>query len=277
MIVFLLLGLVACKEKTEEPEPVIDEDKIVTPEKLECSHSYDVLNDEVNPYLVIKGLPYDSDTIDYSIIVFLNFPKNFKNNVLTKRFYNYLQCDYYAGEEMTTYYHIFDHSDDDGGHLSNAIKFVPRYNTSKEVTKICFDLKYEYELDGVHLDKEVKFEENILCFDNSKFIDIIENDNYHFDIIITKKENEDYNRYKLVIDLDDNNSGHYDIQTWLLIDGKVIPFIGYYHYRTINDDITSVSDEKINVDRNVSSVYYMVRFYDDNGSVTDIYYQQRLD
>ena len=75
-----------------------------------------------------------------------------------------------------------------------------------------------------------------------------------------------------MIDLDDENKeGHYDIQTWILCDDEVIPFIGYYHYRAMNGDISTVSDEKISIDRNVNVVYYMVRFYDCEGNISDFF------
>ena len=255
----LVIFLISCKE--EEP---IEEDKpFETKELIETNHQYDVDNDEVNPYLVVKGMPADDAKIDYSLIIFLNFPRKYQDNILEQRYYNYLQCDYYAGSDVTTYYHTFDHSDDDGGHLSNAIKFVPRYNTNEVLNKISCLLKYEYALKGEKKDKEIKFEENMLSFDETKFSENIENDNYHFDVIINKNEDEDYNRYKFNIDLDDNNvTGHYDIQIWIKCDGEIIPFLGYYHYRAINGDISTVSDEKISIDRNVDVVYYMVRFFD---------------
>ena len=72
-------------------------------------------------------------------------------------------------------------------------------------------------------------------------------------------------------------TGHYDIQTWIKCGDRIVPFIGYYHYRAVNGNITSVSDEKINVDENVNTIYYMVRFYDSNGNITDTYYQKRID
>lgn len=273
-IMFFLLGLVSCKEKEEE-KPIEDEDKVVTPDAITASHVYDVDSDELNPYIVVKGLPSDNGNIDFSLIIFLNFPKNYQDKVLTARYYNYLQCDYYTDNESTIYYHNFDHSDDDGGHLSNAIKFVPRYNTSDVISKVVTSIKYEFDLDGEKQDKEMKFEENILCFNEDDFKDAI-NDEAKASLVITKRDDEDYKRYKLNISLDEN-SGHYDIQTWLEIDGKIIPFIGYYHYLAKNGNINSVSDEKINIDRTVSSVYYMIRFYDSNGNVTDTYYQKRLD
>ena len=274
IIIFLFVFFVGCK-KDEEPQEKEDEEIIKTAEPVIATHEYDLDNDEVNPYIVIKGLPSD-DAIDYSIIAFLNFPKNFNGKVLTKRYYNYLQCDYYTDNDLTTYYHTFDHADDDGGHLSNAFNFCPRYHTSNLLTKVCMELRYEYELDAIHQDKTVKFEENILRFEDIKISEIIE-DNDICDIIVKKNDEEDFYRYKISIKLDEINNGHYDIQTWLEVDDKIIPFIGYYHYRTLNGDINSVSDEKISIDRTVSSVYYMLRFYDSNGNITEYYYQKRLD
>lgn len=270
MFTFFLFG---CKED----KPVEEDKPIETKELIDASHEYNVDNDEVNPYLVVKGMLDGNEKIDYSLIIFLNFPRKYQDKVLEKRFYNYLQCEYYAKDDITTYFHEFDHLEDDGGHLSNAIKFAPRYNTNNLLDKIRCLLKYEYSLNNEKIEKEIKFEENMLLFDETKFSEE-ENDNYHFDLIINKNEEEDFNRYKFNIDLDDNNtSGHYDIQIWIKCDGKIIPFLGYYHYRTINGDISTVSDEKISIDRNVDVVYYMVRFYDYLGNQTDIYYQKRID
>ena len=282
IIVLFLSFFFSCKEKEDEKEKENEDTKYYTPELIDAIHQVDVDNDEVSPYIVIKGLPYDEETIDYSIIVFLNFPKNYQGDVLTKRYYNYLQCDYYTSNESTIYYHNFDHLPDDGGHLSNAFNIAPRYNTKDYLTKISFNLKYEYELEN-KIEKEIIFNENIFSFDESKFSDIIskaveEENRYSFDVIITKNEDEDFNRYKLIINLDSENvTGHYDIQTWIECGERIIPFVGYYHYRVGNGDIMSVSDEKVNVNENVSAIYYMVRFYDSNGNITDTYYQKRID
>ena len=277
-LTIILLVFIVFYAGCKEEKPVEEDKPFETKELIEASHEINVDSDEVNPYLVVKGMPADNGKIDYSLIIYLNFPRKYQDKVLEQRFYNYLQCDYYAGNEVTTYFHEFDHGDDDGGHLSNAIKFVPRYNTNEVLNKVRCILKYEYSLNNEINNKEIKFEENILSFDETKFSDEIENDNYHFEMIINKNEEEDFNRYKFNIDLDDNNiTGHYDIQIWIKCDGEIIPFLGYYHYRAINGDISTVSDEKISIDRNVDVVYYMVRFFDYSGKETDIYYQKRID
>ena len=240
------------------------------------------MEDEVNPYIVVKGLPGSNNTINYSIIVFLNYLKKYQDNVLTRRYYNYMQLDYYTNNDSTVYYHNFIHNEEDGGHYSNAFNVAPRYNTSELLTNVSLNLKYEYELEE-KVEKEIKFSENILAFDENKFSDIItkavdEDNRYHFDIIVTKNEDEDYYRYKVVINLDDNNlSGHYDIQTWVKCNERLIPFIGYYHYRAINGNVNSVSDEKIEANEKVSEIYYMVRFYDGDGNITETCYQKKVD
>lgn len=275
--VFFLLG---CKEKEAPIEE--KEEEYQTKELINASHVYDLDSDEVNPYIVVKGLPGEDNNIIYSVIIFLNFPMNYNGSVLTKRYYNYLQCDYYTENEETTYYHTFLHSDDDGAHLSNAFNIAPRYVTKDKLTKIFLNLQYEYELDSKQ-EKEIKFCENILSFDESNFSDIIsqaveEEKKYSFDVLITKNEEEDFNRYKLIINLDkENATGHYDIQTWVKCNDKIIPFLGYYHYRVMNGNIQTVSDEKISIEENVNMIYYMVRYYDSNGNITNIYYQKKVD
>ena len=279
-LAFLLVFMVSCKkdENNENNEEENEENKEIEEVSLiDATHNYLVDKDEVNPYFVVKGLPSDNGFIDYTLIVFLNFPRNYQDKVLEKRYYNYIQCDYYTNDENTSYVHHFDHGEDDGGHLSNAIKIAPRYHIDTPLLKLSCLLQYEYEMDKTRKEGEIKFLEDILVFDETKYSEDMEVDNYSFDVIITKKDDEDYNRYKLIIDLDDENiNGHYDIQTWILCDDEVIPFIGYYHYRAINGDINTVSDEKISIDRNVNVVYYMVRFYDSEGNVSDFYYQKRI-
>lgn len=279
-LAFLLVFMVSCK-KDEKPIDQEDDDEgnkeIEEVVPIEATHSYLVDSDEVNPYFVVKGIPSDNGFIDYTVIIFLNFPRNYQDKVLEKRYYNYIQCDYSTNDEKTSYVHHFDHADDDGGHLSNAIKIAPRYHIDTPLLKLACNLRYEYEVDKTRKESEIKFEEDILVFDETKYSDDMEVENYNFDVVITKKDDEDYNRYKLVIDLDDENKeGHYDIQTWILCDDEVIPFIGYYHYRAMNGDISTVSDEKISIDRNVNVVYYMVRFYDSEGNISDFYYQKRI-
>lgn len=274
LLFVMVIFLVGCKK--DEPKEEDKGDDYYTPEALAGSHSVNTSNDELNPYIVVKGLPDKDGFINYSVIVFLNFPMRYHDNVLTKRYYNYMQCDYKAKEETTIYYHNFLHSDDDGAHLSNAFKVAPRYLTKDLLTEVLLLIKYEYEVDSKHQEKELLFKETMLEYDESKYQDIVDT-NSNFDVVVVKNEDEDYNRYKLIIGLDENiKEGHYDIQTWIECDSGVIPFVGYYHYNAINGSINSVSDEKVDVSNNVSVIYYMVRYYDIMGNITDTYYLKRL-
>ena len=275
--VFVLLFLfVLCGCKKDDTTTINEEkedEPYYTPLKIVAEHSTSTIDDEVNPYIVLRSKP-EGEFINYQVIVFLNFPMNYKGSVLTKRYYNYLQCDYGTKEENTTYYHNFDHSDDDGAHLSNAIKLASRYLTKLIISDVAFDLKYEYELDNIKQEKELKFLESMLEYEEENF----NTESTSFDVVVAKNEEEDYNRYKLIISLDESvNVGHYDIQTWVKCDSGIIPFVGYYHYNAINGSISTVSDEKIEKSEHVSEIYCMVRYYDNLGHSTDTYYKKKVD
>lgn len=286
LIVLILLFsclLISCKEKENDNEDDEKEIEYYTPELINATHKFNLLDDELNHYLVIKSFPDDEnelslDTLLYQLIIYTNFPRNYNDGendyVLTERYYDYFQCDYYTSNEHFTYYKDYVGTNESSS-LANAERFMPRFQTTDRITKFDVLYKYQFVKAGEKINKELSFSENILEFDITKFNSY--NPRYSFKLHIESKEEESYNRYRLEINLDDSKiSGHYDIQTWIECDGMIVPFIGYYHYKTVNGNIYTGTDEKISKNRNITKIYYMVNYYDYSGNIESIYYVEEL-
>ena len=271
LFIFLML-FVGCKK---DPE---DQDKVTTADPIEAVHEVNVDGDEVSPYLLVQSVLNENNDLIYSLTYISIFPKNYSYNgnefTLTGRFYDYYQVDYLTESgKYENYFHKYDYLD--STERSYGQNFMPSGNFKEQLDVLRVLVKYRFTRNGNEENKEIKFQEEIIKFDSTKYN---QNDlgNYQVKLIKNKNQSEPFNRYKLSIDLDDNiTTGHYDIQTWVEINGKLYPFVGYYHYRPNHGDIYTLTDIEVSDIYSISKIYYNIRYYN-NDDVMNIYYVEEL-
>ena len=274
LIIFLMLFLVlfiGCGEDTpDEPSEEIKE-----VEAIEAEHIYNVEGDEISPYIMVQSILDEEKNLIYSITYVSAFLKSIKENDetidITARFYDYYQVDYKTlSGTLYKYFHQYDYID--SKERFYAQNFEPNYNFKEQLDNLKVLVKYRFDKLGKTFNKEIKFEEEIIKFDINEFnVNNLGNIDVRLNKI--KNENEDFNRYKLSINLDDSITlGHYDIQTWIEIDGDVYPFVGFYHYRPNHGDIHTESDIKINEKYIISKIYYKIVYYSNENEIKNVYY-----
>lgn len=274
LMLFLMLFIalmVACKEEGPDDEvPPTEADPI------EAVHQTDVDGDEVSPYVIVQSILNENKDLIYSLTYISIFPKPFYeygNKVdIVGRYYDYYQVDYVTDSgSYDKYFHQYDYLDSQ--ERSYGQNFMPEYNFKEQLKTLKVLVRYRFTRDDIETSKEIKFQEDILKFDSTKFI---ENNigNHQVELISNRVESEEFYRYKIKIDLDDNIlMGHFDIQTWVEINNEVYPFIGFYHYRPNHGDIKTESDIEVSDVYKITKIYYQIRYYSNEGKVEDYYYQ----
>lgn len=277
LIVFLMLfvGLfVACGDDPVEGEhPVTEADPII------AEHQYNVAQDEVSPYVLVESILNESKDLIYSLTYISIFPKTYLENdqevTVTGRYYDYYQVDYVTDSgKYYNYFHEYDYLD--STERSYGQNFMPHFNFNEQLKELSVLVKYRFDRNNESYSEEVKFKESIIQFNIDNFNNN-ELENYSVDVNKIKNPNEDFNRYKLTINFDDEiKTGHFDIQTWVEIDNNIYPFIGYYHYRPNHGDIYTASDIKVPAIHQITKIYYTIVYYNESNQVTNTYYVYNL-
>lgn len=264
LLVFTLF-LGSCKKEEEQ----------FVAKEIIADHVTLVDNDEISPYVIIQSVLDENDNLIYSLYYISIFPKQFNdqetNVTLTERFYDYYQVDYITESgKYDNYYHQYNYIDK--SERSYGQNFLPQYDFKEELKTVNVLVKYRFTKNNEELVKEIKFKEEIIKFNIDNYNNI-NNNKYYVNLVKTKNDNEDFNRYKLEINFDNLiTKGHFDIQTWVEIDDKIYPFVGYYHYRPNHGNIYSTTDIKMTAQKEINKMYCNICYYDENGVKSNYYF-----
>lgn len=272
LLILILSLTLSCKKNKEEDEPV-DEFKTID---FEATHQYDIIENNLYSYMIVKGKPtsngFSQALTFYSFII--------KNNI-ENRDYEYFQVDYNIlknGEKtLTTYYHIFDSSDDPKGLY--AQNFMPYIVVDGRISDFQTLVKYSYHEKNSEeeVKKEVTYKEEMIEFDKSKeYLDIVKDFNLLF--YETENSNSVYNSYKLMLNFSTEkySTGHFDFQVFLEIGDEIYPFYGVYNYPVMCGSFLTISDEKLEVSYKIKTIYWDIIHYDKEGNKTEILYKENL-
>ena len=241
LLILLSLFLVSCTEK----------EKGLKYEKIDAEH---LISDEsISSYLVLRSRLMDDDMY-HSLTIYSNFLKG------TGRYYHYYQVDYLTNSgDIEQYYHLFNITDNDERKYSQ--NFLPYYKFSgvKE-----FDVLFEYEyiINEEKIVNQIKYHEEVLTIDESKenYSDKLED----VDIKYSELLKDERKYYNINIDFKDLNSGHIDLQSWILTsDGKLYPFLGIYHYQLDRGNYDSIGYEEIDKNIEIVKIYFKINHYYD--------------
>lgn len=276
---FLLIGLVlfvtfianGCGENIEYTPPTPDE--VENFQKISGSHT--IVDEDVSSYILIKNRPY-KDELLYSMTIYMDFYRGERTN----RFYEYYQIDYYLQDDTFGYdYHLFDNID--GAKRIYGQNFMPFYNIGGVVKNVKYQIKYSFDMKNKEtneietFNKVINYSEDLISFDsNAKYSQTCED--FIFEFNDCSINGEKYNRYKLNMIINNDKSGHIDMQSFIECkDGKIYPYLGIYHYNLERGNFNSVSDDKIDKEYEINKVYYIVNYYSLDGELTQYYYYQQ--
>ena len=135
--------------------------------------------------------------------------------------------------------------------------------------KVQIDYEYNYEVASEIVLKEetVTYNEDILIF-SENYAAKYENTTNEFNVKIVNGSaaEKGYTRYYLSFELKDEDKGHLDLQTWTIINDKVIPLYGLYHYQFNNGNYNTYGEGIDMLDEfQFDTVYCQINTYDEVG------------
>lgn len=264
----LCLVLISCGESKYTPKKP---EEIENFKKVDGVHT--ILTEDVNPYFLIKNKMLDDELL-YSITLYMNFEKGDRQN----RLYKYFQIDYYLeNNSFLCDYHIFDSID--GAIRNYSQNIMPYYYLESSLDNIKFQVKYSFERynketkEKDKYNKELTLSENIIKYDSNKsYTDTSDNI-----VVIYQSRDENYNRYKVSIDLEQSKTGHIDIQIFVKNkQGDIYPYLGLYNYNYSLGSYKQVSDEKLTDENEIVEAYAQINSYE-NEDVKTYYIGVNID
>lgn len=254
-LLILALTLVGCKKVPEE----------FVPEKIEANHEF--LNDDFLSFIKLStNLELDQDQIipKYSMTAFMHITRGVNRKI------NYFQVDWITSDDT---YDIYYRNELDTQNPSRFIaqEFLPFVKVSgNKIDSIKAYYKYESLINGVMETREVKYQEEVLKFNEDDFIETSNEDDV-LNLNINKHDiNDDEYRFKYSINFKtDEIPIHLDMQSWIRTkDGNVYPLMGLYNYATFSENYISVSDEIINKVVEIEEIFMKIVYSYDNKTYT---------
>lgn len=257
ILAMLTICLIGCKKERPEVKPI------------EASHM--IYDEKINSYMRILSRPgYEKNELvtEYSFTFFSHF---IKLDGITGRYYNYYQVDWLTDNNQLDYsYHVFDYLD--GAERNYSQNFHPYHKLKGDLLtniKVQIDYEYNYEVASEIVLKEetVTYNEDILIF-SENYAAKYENTTNEFNVKIVNGSaaEKGYTRYYLSFELKDEDKGHLDLQTWTIINDKVIPLYGLYHYQFNNGNYNTYGEGIDMLDEfQFDTVYCQINTYDEAG------------
>ena len=255
LLLILSIILVGCKK-----EDVGEEE--FKPEKIIAEHEF--INDGLISFIKLSSNLYQGEnTIDlkHSITAFIHVTKGIYREI------TYYQFDYVTVDNT---YETFYNREFAKPTRFVAHQFLPFVKVSGNAfAEVSGLIKYKTNLSLVIEEKEVKYKETILKFNENDYVNNSTNDDI-IEVAIYKFDLDDDYHFKYKIDFKvENEPIHLDMQSWFkTTSGTVYPLMGLYNYATYAEDYLSVSDEIISGIVEIEQIYFKVIYIYNNKTYT---------